>query len=59
MQITVSGKQVDLSDALRVRVAQHLAQILVHHAERHHPVRIRQRRGPGRRAGRKKCCSSE
>ena len=27
MQITVSGKQVDLSDALRVRVAQHLDQI--------------------------------
>ena len=27
MQITVSGKQVDLSDALRVRVAEHLDQI--------------------------------
>ena len=27
MQITVSGKQVDLSDALRVRVADHLDQI--------------------------------
>ena len=27
MQITVSGKQVDLSDALRMRVAQHLDQI--------------------------------
>ena len=27
MQITVSGKQVDLSDALRVRVAEHLEQI--------------------------------